>query len=47
LFVDATDSEASIIGLGGGNFTHTYREANKCANAIANEGCTLDYEVTT
>jgi hypothetical protein len=25
--------------------SHTYREANKCADALANYGCSLDYEV--
>ncbi|MCH82551.1 putative ribonuclease H protein [Trifolium medium] len=24
--------------------THIYREANKCANALANEGCNMDFE---
>jgi hypothetical protein len=27
--------------------SHTYREANKCADTIANKACTLDYEITT
>jgi ribonuclease HI len=25
--------------------SHTYREANKCADALANVGCTLDYDL--
>jgi hypothetical protein len=25
--------------------SHTYWEANKCADALANYGCSLDYEV--
>jgi hypothetical protein len=27
--------------------SHTYREANKCTDVMANAGCTLDYELTT
>jgi hypothetical protein len=26
--------------------THTYREANKCADKMANVGCSLEYETT-
>jgi 3-mercaptopyruvate sulfurtransferase SseA len=25
--------------------SHTYREANKCADAMANLGCSLDYDI--
>jgi hypothetical protein len=27
--------------------SQTYKETNKCANAMSNKGCTFDYEVTT
>jgi hypothetical protein len=27
--------------------SHTYGEANKCADAMTNAGCTLDHELTT